>query len=431
MRTLGSMADEIAAEPGLEEPRRTRTGGDSEDSEDSASRRAARTVPWKRRRTILVVAAIAAAVIVGVLVYVLLQAGKETTDDAQVDADVVQLAPRVAGQVSAVPVVENQRVRKGELLLQLDDRDYQARVAQATAELESARAQAEAADARVAVAEAGARGSLTQAEANLRGTNRAVAAADAQVKQARASLESRTADLALAESNLGRARELDRGQVIPRQQLDQVEAAANSAKAGERAARAALAQAEENLRRAVAQVAESQGRVVASRPVEANIAAARAEATYQRSRVKSAEAALALARLNLEWTRLVAPDDGTVSGITAHPAAFVGVGQTVGQFVPDRKYVTANFKETQLARMRPGQRVDVAVDTFGRTIGGKVESVSGGTGARFSLVPPENATGNYVKVAQRIPVRVALDELPADMPLRAGQSVEVTVHVSR
>jgi membrane fusion protein (multidrug efflux system) len=178
-------------------------------------------------------------------------------------------------------------------------------------------------------------------------------------------------------------------------------------------------------------VGESRGRVIVSRPVEANIAAARASAAFQHARVRSAEAAVALARLNLEWTQLAAPDDGVVSAITSHAGAFVGVGQNVAQFVPGGKYVTANFKETQVGKMRPGQKVDVAVDTYGRTIAGKVESLSGGTGARFSLLPPDNAAGNFVKVAQRIPVRIALDAVPAGMVLRAGQSVVVTVHVGR
>ncbi len=423
----GAMSDETASETALDPPpRRTQTDGDSRDARKSTP-----APPWKRRRALVLVGGIAVVVILAAGVIYLLNAGKESTDDAQIDADVVPLAPHVAGYVTAVAVVENQRVKKGDLILQLDDRDYQARVAQASGELESARAQADAADSKVAVAGAAARGSLTQAEANLRGTGRSVAAANAQLAQTRALLESRESDLALAESNLRRARQLDRQQVIPKQQLDQVQAQADSARAGVAAARASVARAEEDLRRASAQVAESEGRVVASRPVDANIAAARAEAAYQHSRVKSAEATLALARLNLEWTRIVAPDDGAVSEISAHPSTFVAVGQTVVQFVPDRKYVTANFKETQIGRMRPGQPTDVQVDTYGRTIRGRVESVSAGTGARFSLVPPENATGNFVKVTQRIPVRVALDGVPAGMVLRAGQSVEVTVHVSR
>ena len=390
----------------------------------------ARAPPWKKRRSLLIVGGIAAVVVLGVLVYLLLNRGKEGTDDAQIDADVVPLAPRVAGQVAAVPVVENQPVKKGDLVLQLDDRDYQARLAQASAEVESARAQADAADSQAAVAEAAARGSLTQAEANLLGSNRSVDSSRAQLEQARANLFSREADLKLADVNLRRARELQKGGSIPQAQVDQTQAQYDAARAGREAARASVTAADEQLRRAEAQVGESKGRVAVSRPVEANIASARANAAYQHARLKSAEAALTLARLNLDWTRIVAPDDGIVSGITGHPAAFVGVGQTVAQFVPEKKYVTANFKETQVAKMRVGQRADVGVDTYGRTVGGKVESLSAGTGARFSLLPAENATGNFVKIAQRIPVRIALDGVPSGMTLRAGQSVIVTVHVS-
>ena len=385
----------------------------------------------KRRRALQIIGGVAGVVILGVLLYLLLNVGKESTDDAQIDADVVPLAPHVAGLVAAVPVVENQLVKKAEVVLQLDDRDYQARVAQAQAELDSVRAQAQAADAQVAVAEASARGGLSQAEANLVGSGRSVSGSRAQLEQARATLSSRRADLKLAESNIVRARELQKANAIPAQQLDQAQAQYTSAQAGVTAAQAAVDAAADQLRRAQAQVNEAEGRVVVNRPVDASIAAARANAAYQHARVRSAEATLALANLNLEWTRIVAPDDGTVSRITAHPGALLGVGQTVAQFVPVRKYVTANFKETQMGKIHPGQPADVDVDTYGKTLHGKVESLSGGTGARFSLFPPDNATGNFVKVAQRIPVRIALDAVPSSMVLRAGQSVVVTVHVNQ
>jgi len=147
--------------------------------------------------------------------------------------------------------------------------------------------------------------------------------------------------------------------------------------------------------------------------------------------VKNSEATLTLANLNLEWTRIVAPDEGTVSRITGHVGALLSPGQTVAQFVPVRKYVTANFKETQIGKIHPGQPTDVHVDTYGESLHGKVESLSAGTGARFSLFPPDNATGNFVKVAQRVPVRIILDAVPPSMRLRAGQSVVVTVHVNK
>ena len=385
----------------------------------------------RKRRALMIIGGVGGVVTLGVVLYLLLNLGKESTDDAQIDADVVPLAPHVSGQVVAVPVVENQMAKKGEVLLQLDDRDYQARVAQAQAELESVRAQAQATDAQVAVAEASARGALTQAEANLIGSGRSVSGSRAQLEQARATLASRQADLKLAEANIERARELQKANAIPQQQFDQTQAQYSSAKAGVNAAQAAVNAASDQLRRAESQVNEAEGRVVVTRPVDANIAVATANSAYQHARVKSAEAALVLATLNLEWTRIVAPGDGTVSRITAHPGALLATGQTVAQFVPVQKYVTANFKETQIGKIHPGQPADVDVDTYGKTLHGKVESLSGGTGARFSLLPPDNATGNFVKVAQRIPVRIALDAVPSSMVLRAGQSVVVTVHVNK
>ncbi len=307
----------------------------------------------KRRRALTIIGGVAAVVTLGVLVYLLLNAGKESTDDANVDADVVPLAPHVAGQVAAVPVTENQSLKKGEVVLQIDERDYQARVAQAAAELDSVRAQAQAADAQAAVAEASARGGLTQAQANLIGTNRSVSGSRAQLEQARATLASRQADLKLAESNIARANELQKANAIPQQQVDQAQAQFTSAQAGVSAAKAAVDAASDQLRRSQAQVNEAEGRVVVSRPVDASIAVAQANAAYQHARVRSSEASLALANLNLEWTRILAPDDGTVSRITAHPGALLGVGQTVAQFVPVRKYVTANFKETQIGQDAP------------------------------------------------------------------------------
>ena len=388
-------------------------------------------VAAKKRRALLIIGGIAGVLIFGVLLYVLLTAGKETTDDAQIDADVVPLAPHVGGLVAAVPVSENQSVKRGDVVVQIDDRDYQARLVQAQAELESVRAQAQAADAQISIAEAAAHGSLTQAEANLIGSNRSVSSSRAQLEQARATLASRQADLKLAQANIDRARELQKANAIPQQQFDQWQAQFLSAEAGVSAAQAAVSAAADQLRRSEAQVNEAEGRVVVSRPVDASIAVAAANAAYQHARVKNSEATLTLANLNLEWTRIVAPDEGTVSRITGHVGALLSPGQTVAQFVPVRKYVTANFKETQIGKIHPGQPTDVHVDTYGESLHGKVESLSAGTGARFSLFPPDNATGNFVKVAQRVPVRIILDAVPPSMRLRAGQSVVVTVHVNK
>ncbi|MGO8969394.1 MAG: HlyD family secretion protein [Myxococcaceae bacterium] len=384
---------------------------------------------WRLKPPVLI-GMVAGAVVLGVLVVLLLGLGKESTDDAQVDADVVPLGLRVGGQVLKVAVAENQHVKQGDLILQLDDSDYLAKVQQSQAELDSTSAQADAADAQAAVAVAGAHGGLSQAEASLTGTNRAVSNARAQVEQARATLISRQADLKLAETNVQRARLLLKDNAIPQQQADQYFATYSSAKAGVDAAQASVTASEEQLLRTQSQVTEAEGRLVVTRPVDALIAAAQANAAYQHARVKSAEAVLTLANLNLAWTRLLSPGDGIVSRLTAYPGAIVSAGQTVASFVPDKKYIVANFKETQVAKMHPGQRADVSIDGTGKTLSGKVESLAGGTGSRFSLLPPDNATGNFVKITQRIPVRIALDSVPAGLDLRAGQSVEATVHVN-
>jgi membrane fusion protein (multidrug efflux system) len=417
------MAD-VAAEP-TQSPGTVARGAEVPAPAPAVSGTAAR-----QRKALKIIGIVAGVIVFGVLLYLLLNAGKEGTDDAQVDGDVVPLAPRVTGLVAKVPVVENQTVKPGDLVVQLDDRDYQAKAAQALAEVDSVRAQAEAADAQVGIAEAAARGNLTQAQASLVGSARSVSGARAQLEQARATLVSRQAELKLAETNLARARELQKANAIPQQQVDQTQAQYDSAKAGVGAADATVDAAADQLRRTQAQVNEAEGRLVVSAPVDANIAVARANATYQHARIRSAEAGLGLANLNLEWTRVTSPGDGVVSRLTAHPGVLLAVGQTIGEFVPVQKYVTANFKETQIGKMHPGQSADVRIDTYRRTVRGKVESISGGTGSRFSLLPPDNATGNFVKIAQRIPVRITLENVPSNMVLRVGQSANVTVHVN-
>ncbi|HET9596407.1 MAG TPA: HlyD family secretion protein, partial [Anaeromyxobacteraceae bacterium] len=314
--------------------------------------------PRGRRRLVLGGAAVAAALLAaGWGVHAWLHRGDETTDDAQVESDVVAVAPRVAGAVSRVLVRENQAVRKGDLLVEIDPADYAARVRQAEAEVATARAQAAAADAQVQVAEAAARGGLAGARASL-------AHAEAGARRANADLQ--------------RARELQKGGASTPAQLDAAEAAA------------ALAEG---------QVGEARGKLEQSSPIGAQIAAAHAAADLAHARVKSAEAALELARLQLSYTKVVAPADGEVSRLSAREGQLVAAAQPLAQLVPSKSYVVANFKETQVGGMRPGQEVDVDVDAFGgHALHGKVESLSGGTGARFSLLPPDNASGNFVKV---------------------------------
>lgn len=383
----------------------------------------------RRRRTFVAAGAVLAALALAFGVDLFLTRGDQSTDDAQVEADVVAIAPRVAGAVVRVAVEDNQRVKRGDLLFEIDPADYQARAREAEAEVATAKAQAEAADAQVLVVEASARGGLAGARAALSSTAAAVQGADAQILAARAALSRAEAEERKAASDLERARRLRAGDAIAPSQLDDVQAAADTATANVSAARAQLAAAQEARRAAQGRVGEAEGRLSQSTPIGAQIAAAHANADLAHARVQAAQAALDLAELQLSYTKVLAPAEGEVSRLAVREGQLVSAGQPVAQLVPAVTYVVANFKETQVGAMKPGQPADVRVAAYpGTELHGRVESISGGTGARFSLLPPDNASGNFVKVVERVPVRIAWVTQPQGMPLRAGLSADVTVH---
>jgi membrane fusion protein (multidrug efflux system) len=364
----------------------------------------------------LILGGLTVAVVLGIVGYAVVTHGKESTDDAQIEADVVTLAPRVSGMVKHLAVQDNQHVKKGELLLELDDADYAARAEQAQAELETANAQAAAADATVQVQVAGARGGFTSAQAGVTGSSAMVQTAQAGL--ARAQAEQRKAQLAL-----DRSKELFAAKVVPQSKLDDDQAAYD-------VAHAALLQAQANLAAAKSRIGEAQGRLSQSSPVAAAVASTQANAKLAHARVKSAEAALQLAQLQLSYTKVYASEDGQVTRLTAREGQLLQQGQPVAALVPDRTYLVANFKETQVGQMKAGDPVEVEIDAYpGKKLEGKVESLAGGTGARFSLLPPDNASGNFVKVVQRVPVRIAWVNAPADLALRPGLSADVTVRV--
>jgi membrane fusion protein (multidrug efflux system) len=288
------------------------------------------------------------------------------TDDAQVEADTVPLAPRVGGAVARVLVQENQAVKKGDLVLVIDHEDLAAKVREAEADVEIARAQASAADAQVGAAEA------------------AMLRAGAEAEKAKTDLE--------------RAEMLRKGEAIPPEKLD-------AAKTTETISRAGLASS------------------------RAQYTGAQAQAKLARAREKAAEASLDLAKLQLAYTKIWAPEDGVVSKLAVHEGQLVAPGQPLAELVPNSTYVVGNFKETQVGSMRAGQRAVVEIDAYpGVKLEGTVESLSGGTGARFSLIPPDNASGNFVKVVERVPVRIAWTKTPPpEVKLRAGLSAYVTV----
>ena len=385
--------------------------------------------PPRRLTRNRLIAAAAVLLLVGIG-YFIYMGQFERTDDAQVEADVVPLALRVSGQVQQVRVQDNQQVKAGDVLLELDDAELKARVQQAEAELQTARAQAEAVQAQAVVVEATAKGGYQSAKATLGGVANAVNGAIAQVIASRAALERARAEAHQAMADLERAKSLRQANAIPEERLERAQSGHDAAQAALAQAEAQLAGAQEAKSVAESHVGEAQGRLGASAPIAAQIAAAQANAQVALAAAQAAQAHLDVQRLLLAYAHLQAPVDGFVTRLTAHPGQLVQPGQAVAELVPTQNYVVANFKETQIGRMRPGQAVDIEVDAYpGRHLQGKVESVAGGTGARFALLPPDNASGNFVKVVQRVPVRIAWEQLPADVQLRAGLSVEVRVDV--
>jgi membrane fusion protein (multidrug efflux system) len=383
------------------------------------------------RRAFIVLGVVMLVVLGGIGAYAFFTANRETTDDAVVEADVVPVTARVGGLVARLQVHDNQRVKKGDLLLTLDDKDFAARLAQARAELQTATAQAAGAHAQEQVVQASARGTLRGAQAQVSASSSDVQAADAQIAAAEAEVARAQAQSAKAERDLARARELVASDAIARQQLDAAQVANDSAQAALAQARANVTAAQEAKRAAESRVAEAQARVSQSTPVDQQIAAAHANALLADARVVSAQAAVQLAELQLSYTKVTAPDDGLVTQLGAREGGLVQMGQPLAQLVPDETYVVANFKETQIDGVHPGDRAEVEIDAYpGRTFEAAVESLAGGTGSRFSLIPPDNASGNFVKVVQRVPVRIAW-KTPPDVPLRAGLSASVTVYLGR
>ena len=357
-----------------------------------------------------------------------LTAGRENTDDAQVSTDMVPIAAKVSGTVTVVPVVDNQAVKKGDLLAQIDPADYENKVRLAEAEIQAAKAQAEAADAQVRIVEASSRGGLSTARATLEGSTSSVAGADAQIQAAKAAVLHAQADADKADTDLKRAQALRKDDAVPQAQVDSLTAAAAAEHAAVAQAQAQLAAAGEMKNTARSRIKEAEGRVEQSTPVEAQLAAARANAALSHARVASAETVLAQAQLNLSYTKIVAPEDGHISKLAVHAGQLVSVSQTITNVLPGATYIVANFKETQVGAMRPGQGASVALDAYpGRTFHAKVDSIAFGTGAQFSLLPPDNASGNFVKVVQRVPVKLLWTDLPADVRAEAGLSADVTV----
>ena len=382
----------------------------------------------RAKRLYLIIGIAVLALLIGYGVYALVTSGKEATDDAEVGADVVPVSARIAGQVINVYIVENQLIHRGQPIADIDPSEANVKVAQAESDLETARAQVADADARVAVARANAQGGFVAAQGALQSSREAADTSVAAVNEAHAALTRAEANAQKARLDWERAQELGGKGDISKSQVDAARAAHESADADVAQARARVSEAENQHQGAQANIQQAQGHLEQSAPVAAQITAAEAQARLAHARVQTAEAALVSAQLSQSYTKIVAPADGVAAKLGVHPGSFVPVGMPIVQIVPQRTYLIANFKETQLKRMRPGQRATVRVDLLGgKEFEGKVQSVSSGTGATFSLLPPDNASGNFVKVVQRVPVRVSWNGPPADQ-VPAGSSAEVTVY---
>jgi len=383
----------------------------------------------KATRAYLVLAALAGAILAIYFIHGYLTKDEVATDDAQTDADVVPVSARVSGVVLKMHVQDNQEVKAGQLIAEIDPADYDAKVTAAEADLAAAQAQAEAADAQVGIVTSTSKGGLSSAKAQQLGASAAVAAAGSQIAAAQASVARAKSDLAKAQSDYDRAKKLHDAGAITGQQMDAATAARESDQAALDMANANLASARDQQAQAQTRVAEAKGHVEQSGPVDQQVAAATASGKLAHAHVDSAKAALDIAKLSAGYTKIVAPADGFVSKLAVHDGQMVQPGSVICMVVPKQTYVIANFKETQISRIRPGDDVEIKIDAIGGKRHGKVVSVAAGTGARFSMMPPDNATGNFVKVVQRVPVKINWATPQDGVGLQAGLSADVTVHL--
>jgi membrane fusion protein (multidrug efflux system) len=384
-----------------------------------------------------------AAIAVGVWLY--RTAGRESTDDAQVDAHVAQISARVGGVVQRVQVNDNQTVEANETLVSIDPRDYQIAVDRARAELLDAEAAAKAALSNVPVTTTTLTGNVTTAQTTVEQAQAGIDEAEKGVEGAKARLSAATSRVREVEANATRAaRDVERlkgllaKDEVSQQQYDNAVAAAEAQRAAVDAAKGQVGEAEAGVRSAESRLVQARAGVGAAQAAlrSANTAPQQITATEARAAAAEAHAAqaravLAQAELNLEHATVKAPVKGIVSRKTVEVGQNIQPGQPLMSIIAlEDVWVTANFKETQLQHMRPGQHASVKVDAIdGRSFTGHVDSVAAATGARFSLLPPENATGNFVKVVQRVPVKIVLDPgQDAEHLLRPGLSAEPTVY---
>jgi membrane fusion protein (multidrug efflux system) len=387
--------------------------------------------PRSRRRGIIVV--VVAILVVAALAFWWHSTFYEDTDDAQISGHLIQISARISGQVLKVYVDENEKVKAGDLIAELDPRDYEVAVENAKAALASAQANAAAANVAVPLTTINTGSNLTSAGAQLSGSRASVQQAQGQLHAAQARVLQAQANNAKAQADLQRYKPLVEKDVISKQQFDAAVAAAAAAAAAVQDAEANAAAAADGVRVARQQEASAQASLKYAETGPQQVAAQNAKARQAAAQVQAAQAQLDQAQLNLSYTKIIAPEDGIITRKSVEVDQNVAPGQNLLTLVSLQNiWVTANFKETQLRHMRAGQSVEVHVDATGRDYSAKVTQIGGATGSVLSLFPPENATGNYVKVVQRVPVRLDFTNLQKEDPnhlLRPGLSVEPKVRV--
>jgi membrane fusion protein, multidrug efflux system len=377
-----------------------------------------------RRRALIVLPVLALAAAGATTGFVVAGRGHETTDDAQIEGHVANVAARVSGQVQSVLVKDNQHVKAGELLVQLDERDAKARLAAARADLAAARAQLRAAETQLALTGSEVDSSLVVAKGGLAQAAAVGGTTRAAILQAQADIAAASAQHALAQSELQRSQRLFAEGALSEAQLDTRKRALEQTEAGVAQARARLASAESNLDNSSGTLQNARGRLLLAESGPQRLAAAGAQVELAQARVEQGQAALEQAQLNLSYTQIRSAVTGVVSRRSVEPGQLVSPDRALLAVVAlDDTWVVANFKEDQIAELHPGASASVTVDAYpGRKFSGHVESLSAGTGSRFSLLPPDNASGNFTKVVQRVPVLIRLDP-HTGTELRPGLSV--------
>jgi membrane fusion protein (multidrug efflux system) len=396
---------------------------------ESAPRARLGYTPSKRRRNTLIVIVALALVVGGVFLWRYFSS-YESTDDAQVDVHLYPVSARISGYVIKVNVDDNQYVQRGTVLVEIDPKDYEVAVEQAQGNLASAEATAQSLNITVPITSVSTSSQLKFSASDVENSNAGIIAAEQQLTAAHAQLEQAEANDVKAQDDLRRYKALVDKREVAEQVYDQALAAAKASTASVAAAHANEGAVQQSVQQARSRLAEAEANRQSAETGPQQVSSSQARARAAIADVQQKRAALEQAQLNLTYTKIVAPVSGEVNktvvvGLNVQP------GQQLLTVVPlEEVWITANFKETQLRHMRTGQKAEIHVDSSGRTFKGHVDSIAGATGPLFSLLPPENATGNYVKIVQRIPVKIVLESGEnRDHQLRPGMNVVPDVYL--